>query len=275
MDLRQGLPEPTWGCAAAMRRCAAPFSENRMRLDQKVAVVTGGGRGIGLAISQALAREGAQVVIASQDEQTGAQAARQVPGARFIQTDVTRRDQVDRLVRDTLQAFGRIDILVNNAATHDAAPFTAESAELWQRMFEVNVLGTVFPSQAIVPVMAKQGGGRIVNMASKAGVVGEPGHAAYSASKGAVIALTRAMAIELAPDHITVNAICPGPVLTDMLRGVIPDAQARESLGKEAPLGRLGRPADIAGAVVLFASDESDWCTGQALSIDGGFSVLK
>lgn len=246
-----------------------------MKLDHKVAIVTGGGRGIGLAISQALAREGAQVVIASQDPEIGMQAARQVQGGRFIQTDVTRRDQVDSLVRDTLENFGRIDILVNNAAVHAAAPFSEEPAELWQRMFDVNVLGTVYPSQAVVPVMIRQGGGRIVHMASKAGVVGEPGHAAYSASKGAVIALTRAMAIELAPHHITVNAICPGPVLTDMLRGVFPNPRDRDALGKEAPLGRLGLPEDIAGAVVLFASDGSDWCTGQALSIDGGFSVLK
>ena len=112
-------------------------------------------------------------------------------------------------------------------------------------------------------------------MASKAGVVGEPGHAAYSASKGAVIALTRAMAVELAPHHITVNAVCPGPVLTDMLRSVFPDPAARDAVGNEAPLGRLGKPEDIVGAVLLFASDELDWCTGQALRVDGGFSVLK
>jgi NAD(P)-dependent dehydrogenase (short-subunit alcohol dehydrogenase family) len=114
-----------------------------------------------------------------------------------------------------------------------------------------------------------------VHIASKAGVVGEPGHAAYSASKGAIISLTRAMAVELAPYHITVNAVCPGPVLTDMLRGVFPDPAKRDELGKEAPLGRIGIPEDIVGAVLLFASDESGWCTGQALSVDGGFSVLK
>lgn len=245
-----------------------------MKLQDKVAIVTGGGRGIGLAISRSLAAEGARVMIAQRDAKTGQSTASEIHGL-FIQTDVSQSASVNHMVAQTLQAYGRVDILVNNAAVHDAAPFVEESEQLWQTMFSVNVMGTVYPSQAVVPILMRQGGGRIVQIASKAGVVGEPGHAAYSASKGAVIALTRAMAIELAPHHITVNAVCPGPVLTDMLMGVFPDPADRQALGNEAPLGRLGRPEDVAGVVSLLASQDADWITGQVWSVDGGFSVLK
>ncbi len=246
-----------------------------MRLENKIAVVTGASRGIGYSIAQGLAREGARVVIGARDSQRGQEATRKLPGALFVQTDVSNRDQAERLIQRAVEQYGRVDVLVNNAAVHGGAPFIQETPQLWQDMFNVNVLGTVFPSQAAVPLMMRQGGGRIVNIASKAGVVGEPGHAAYSASKGAIIALTRAMAVELAPHKITVNAVCPGPVLTDMLRGVMPNAEKREELGRDAPLGRIGIPEDIVGAVLLFASAEADWCTGQALSVDGGFSILK
>ena len=245
-----------------------------MKLVDRVAIVTGGNRGIGLAISQALAQEGARVVIACREADSGQRAAHDL-GGMFVQCDVSQHPQVESLAAQVMQRWSRVDILVNNAAVHAAAPFVEETPELWQEMYTVNVMGTVYPSQAVVPLMRRQGGGRIVHVASKAGVVGEPGHAAYSASKGAVIALTRAMAIELAPDHITVNAVAPGPVLTDMLRGVFPNPVDRQALGAEAPLGRLGRPEDVAGAVLLLASDDADWITGQVINVDGGFSVLK
>jgi NAD(P)-dependent dehydrogenase (short-subunit alcohol dehydrogenase family) len=142
-------------------------------------------------------------------------------------------------------------------------------------MYRVNVLGTVFPSQAVVRFMKDHGGGTIVHVASKAGVVGEPGHAAYSASKGAVISLTRAMAVELAPFDIRVNAVCPGPILTDMLLSNVPEQKGRDELAAAAPLGRIGRPQDVATAVLYLASSDSDWCTGQAINVDGGLSILK
>ncbi len=245
-----------------------------MKLKDKVAIVTGGGQGIGLAISRRLAAQGACVVIVQRNAEVGARAAGEL-GGTFIQADVSNRAEVERMLAEVLERYGRVDVLVNNAAVHAAAAFAEESAELWQRMFDVNVLGTVYPSQAVVPVMIRQGGGRIVHISSKAGVVGEPGHAAYSASKGAVIALTRAMAVELAPHHITVNSVAPGPVLTGMLEGVIPSQAEREQLGSEAPLGRLGAPEDIAGIAALLCSEDSDWITGQTFSVDGGFSVLK
>ncbi len=248
------------------------------RFQDAVVLVTGGSRGIGLAIAQRFAEEGARVVIAARNRVRGQQVAEQLQqqGARvdFIGADVTQRDQAEALIAQVIERFGCIDVLVNNAGAHEKAPFTDESEDLWQRMFRINVLGTVFPSQAAVRHMRARGRGSIVHVASKAGVVGEPGHAAYSAAKGAIIALTRAMAVELARDGIRVNAVCPGPVVTDMLLEAIPAEEQRRQLAAQAPLGRLGQPLDIAGAVLFLASDESAWCTGQALSIDGGLSLL-
>jgi NAD(P)-dependent dehydrogenase (short-subunit alcohol dehydrogenase family) len=249
------------------------------RFSDQIAIVTGGSRGIGLAISQGLAREGAGVVIASVDEVRGQAAVETIVGhggrAEFIATDVSQRAQAARLVERTLEQFGAIDVLVNNAAVHDSAPFWEESEELWDRMYRVNVLGTVLPSQLVVSHMKEKRGGAIVHVASKAGVVGEPGHTAYSASKGAIISLTRAMAVELAPYAIRVNAVCPGPVMTDMLLEAVPSEAGRQELAEVAPLGRVGRPEDIATAVLYLASSDTDWCTGQAFSIDGGLSILK
>jgi NAD(P)-dependent dehydrogenase (short-subunit alcohol dehydrogenase family) len=249
------------------------------RFSEKVVVVTGGSRGIGLAISQALAQEGGRVVIASVSEERGQAAVEKIASqgghAAFIATDVTQREEVARLVEKSLERFGHIHALVNNAAVHDSAPFWEESEALWERMFRVNVLGTVLPSQLVVRHMKDAGGGAIVHIASKAGVVGEPGHAAYSASKGAIIALTRAMAIELAPYAIRVNAVCPGPVTTDMLFEAVPAEKDRQALAEATPLGRIGHPRDIAAAVLYLASSDADLCTGQAISIDGGLSILK
>ncbi|MGQ9851219.1 MAG: SDR family NAD(P)-dependent oxidoreductase [Aggregatilineaceae bacterium] len=248
------------------------------RFQDKVVIVTGGSRGIGLAIVQRFADEGAQVVIAARDQTRGQQVAQalrqQGAPVDFIGVDVAQRDQAEALIAQVIERFGRLDVLVNNAGAHEKAPFADESEDLWQRMFRINVLGTVFPSQAAVRHMRAHEGGSIVHVASKAGVVGEPGRAAYSAAKGAVIALTRAMAVELARDGIRVNAVCPGPVVTDMLLEAVPTEEQRRQLAAQAPLGRLGQPLDIAGAVLFLASDESAWCTGQALSVDGGLSVL-
>jgi len=250
-----------------------------MRFADKVAIVTGGSRGIGRAIAQGLAREGARVVIASRTPSDGQAAVRQIEaqGGRvlYIEADVSRWADVERMVRKAEEAFGSIDILINNAGIHRGAPFIEEGEELWQELFRVNVMGVVLPTQAVVPGMIERGRGRIVIISSKAAIVGEPGHAAYSASKGAVLSLTRALAVELAPHHITVNAICPGPTMTSMTAASFSDPERRRPLEEAAPLGRIGQPEDIVGIALYFASDESDWCTGQALAVDGGLSVLK
>lgn len=179
------------------------------------------------------------------------------------------------MVAQVGERFDHIDILVNNAGIHDKDAFWKESEEVWQRLYKVNVMGTVLVSQTVVKRMKEEGGGSIIHISSKAAVVGEPGHVAYSASKGAVLSMTRSMAIGPAPFGILVNAVCPGPVKTDLLVENLPTAEEQQSLAAEIPLERLGRPEDIAGIVAYLASDESGWCTGQSFNIDGGMSVLK
>jgi len=247
-------------------------------LEGQVALVTGGSRGIGFAIANALHSVNATVVITARDAKQGGEAVSALDGGGertcFIQADVTDREQVSRLVSEVKTRYGAIDILVNNAGAHDMAPFCEETEELWIRMYRANVLCAVFTSQAAVPFMKKRKGGVIINTASKAGIVGEPGHAAYSAAKGALIAMTRALAMELAPYGIRVNSVCPGPVETDMLRTVIREPKARAELVESIPLGRLGVPNDIAGIVLALAGRGGNWITGQAICIDGGMSVL-
>ncbi len=250
-----------------------------MRLADRVAIVTGGSRGIGRAIAQGFAREGAKVVIASRTPSDGQAAVRQIEAqggrALYVQADVGCRADVERMVQRAEQAFSPIDVLINNAGILRSGPFAEEGEELWQELFRVNVMGVVLPTQAVVPGMIERGRGRIVIMSSKAAIVGEPGHAAYSASKGAILSLTRALAMELAPHHITVNAICPGPTMTSMTAAAFADPENKRPLEEAAPLGRIGRPEDIVGIALYFASDEADWCTGQALAVDGGLSILK
>ncbi|MEM3130956.1 MAG: SDR family oxidoreductase [Nitrososphaerota archaeon] len=250
------------------------------KLEGQVAIVTGGARGIGFAIASRFAQEGAKVVIIDINADLLKEAERKIKEETkgevlTFQGDVTSRERIKEIVDQVLEKFGKIDILVNNVGIHEGAPFWEETEESWLRQFKVNVLGVVIPSQIVVPHMMKRKKGKIIMMSSKAAVVGEPNHAAYSASKGAVLALTRAMAIELAPYNINVNAICPGPTYTDMLLKAIPDPKDREELRKFIPLGRFGDPKDIAGAALYLASSDSDWCTGQAISVDGGMSILK
>lgn len=249
-----------------------------MKLKDKVAIVTGGSRGIGFAIASKFAMEGAKVIIISLREEGLKSAVEKIRsmGGEVIgfQGDVTSRERINEIVSEVLKRFGVIDILVNNAGVHVGKPFWEEPLDFYEFTFRVNVLGTVIPSQAVVPHMIKRRKGKIINISSKAAIVGEPGHAAYSASKGAVLALTRAMAIELAPYNINVNAICPGPVETDMLLSGA-TKEGLEELRRNIPLGRIGKPMDIAGAALYLASEDSDWCTGQAIIVDGGMSILK
>jgi len=249
-----------------------------MKLKDKVAIVTGAARGIGFAIASRFAAEGAKVVIIDVLEESVKEAVKKIKdqgGEAFgFQGDVTSKERIEEIVSQVLKELGTIDVLVNNAGIYVGKAFWEEPLEFYERNFKVNVLGTVIPSQAVVPHMIKRRRGKIINISSKAAICGEPGHAAYSASKGAVLSLTRAMAIELAPYHINVNAICPGPTETAILFSSMTKDQLEE-LKKYIPLGRYGKPEDIAGAALYLASDDSDWCTGQAVSVDGGMSILK
>jgi len=249
-----------------------------MKLKDKVAIVTGASRGIGFAIASRFAAEGAKVVIIDILEEGAKEAVKKIKdqgGEAFgFQGDVTSKERIEEIVSQVLKELGTIGVLVNNAGIYVGKAFWEEPLEFYERQFKVNVLGTVIPSQAVVPHMIKRRKGKIINISSKAAICGEPGHAAYSASKGAVLSLTRAMAIELAPYNVNVNAICPGPTETAILFSSMTKDQLEE-LKKYIPLGRYGKPEDIAAAALYLASDDSAWCTGQAVSVDGGMSILK
>lgn len=248
-----------------------------MKLKDKVSIVTGAARGIGFAIASRFAAEGSKVVLVDLYEASVREAVNKIKaqgGEAFgFQGDVTSKERVAEIVSKILSELGTIDVLVNNAGIYVGKAFWEEPLEFYERTFKVNVLGTVIPSQAVVPHMMEKRKGKIINISSKAAICGEPGHAAYSASKGAVLSLTRAMAIELAPYRINVNAICPGPTETAILFSSMTKEQL-DALRKSIPLGRYGKPEDMAGAALYLASDDSDWCTGHALSVDGGMSIL-
>jgi NAD(P)-dependent dehydrogenase (short-subunit alcohol dehydrogenase family) len=238
-------------------------------------LVTGGGQGLGEAFCKGFVREGAHVVIIDINEQNGKEVERALgEKAVFMKTDVSSRSQVQATVDAVMERFGRIDVLVNNAGIHSGGQFWEETEEAWQRMFEVNIMGVVLISQIVVPIMIKQKKGKIINVSSKAAVVGEPNHAAYSASKGAVMSLTRAMAVELGKYNINVNMICPGTTLTPLGKAALEDPVTRKALESNIPLGRLGEPEDHIGSVLFLASEEADWCTGQMVIVDGGLSMI-
>lgn len=249
-----------------------------MKLKDKVSIVTGGARGIGFAIASKFAKEGAKVAIFDIDKVKAEDAVKkikeEVKEAEVItlQVDVSDVDSVRKGIEEVVKRFGKIDILVNNAAIYLGKPFHEEPLEYWEKQFKINVLGTVIPSQLVVPQMIRAGGGSIINISSKAAITGEPGHAAYSALKGAILSLTLAMAIDLAPYRIRVNAICPGPTETDLLYSATTE-EDRIRMAERAPLKRLAKPEDIAAAAMYLASDDSAYVTGQRLVVDGGMTI--
>jgi NAD(P)-dependent dehydrogenase (short-subunit alcohol dehydrogenase family) len=252
--------------------------EQIMRLDGKVAMVTGaGGRGLGRGIALSFVREGARVAIVGRTLSRLEDSARELEKAggetEVIMADVSKTDDAYMMVKRTVDRFGKIDILVNNAGIIVRKPFLETSAEEWDRIFATNVRGYFLCSQAAVREMVKQGKGKIIMISSELALTGVPNLSAYSSSKGAILSLTRAVAVELAPYHVTVNAILPGTVETDLNRDKFGDPEWRAEILKRFPLGRFGMPEDIAAAAVYLASDESDWMTGQYMVIDGGHTA--
>ncbi|TET16892.1 MAG: SDR family oxidoreductase [Dehalococcoidia bacterium] len=248
-----------------------------MKLDNKTAIVTGARRGIGRTIALALAKEGANVVVSDISQEDCQKVVTEIEGlgrkGLALKCDVTSRAEVEDMVRRTVAEFGKVDILVNNAGIISFKPFLELTDEDWDNTLNVNLKGQFLCARAVAKEMAKNKWGRIINIASiSSGGCGIafPLIAHYTASKGGVMALTEALALELTPQGINVNAICPGAIDTDMVK-VLKESGQLEQLLLRIPKGRLGQPEDIANLAVFLASDESDYISGAAIVIDGGW----
>lgn len=251
------------------------------RLAGKVAVITGAATGIGKQGALLFAEEGARVVVADIDENGGRQVVETITSsggkAIFVKTNVIDATQVEALMQAAVSAYGRIDILYNNAAVNLYGKLTDTSEEDWDRVMRVNVKSVFLCCRAAIPIMKKTGGGTIVNTASTAALVGLRNLAAYTASKGAVLQLTKNLALDYAAEHIRVNALCPGVTGTEMTMKMIATsadpAATRARYDSGRPLGRMAEPVEIARAAIFLASDESSFMTGAPLSVDGGYTA--
>lgn len=246
------------------------------RLKNKIAIVTGAGSGIGRACAVALAREGAQVVLVGRRKERLEETARAIGDTAFVlSADISEKNEVNRVVEQTVAHFGGLNVLLNNAGVLHVGTAEQITEEQWDETFNVNVRGLWLLSRAVLPAMRKAGGGSIINMASVLGINGARNRAAYAPSKGAVVLLTKCMAIDHGHEHIRVNAICPSFIETDLTAAVISKALDPKAVRAERvavhPMGRLGQPEDIAGLAVYLASDESSWVTGSVFPVDGGY----
>jgi NAD(P)-dependent dehydrogenase (short-subunit alcohol dehydrogenase family) len=252
-----------------------------MKLAGKIAIVTGGGSGIGKAIAELFAEEGAKVVVADWNNEAGEQTVSALSSAGcaalFCFTDVSKSRDVEALVRTTVDHYGKLDVLVNNAAVQILARLVETTEEVWERIQSVNLKGVFLGCKFAIPAMIRGGGGSIVNIASVLGFVGDPDLAAYCAAKGGVIALTKAAALTYGRQGVRVNCICPGDVETPLVNAYFdksPDpAKLRQEVSSKYALGRIASPKEIAELAVFLASDASSFITGSSVVADGGLTV--
>lgn len=251
--------------------------EKLFDLRDKVAIITGGSRGIGKATAELLSQHGAKIVIADILEEESASTANEIAKnggeAIAVKTDVSTKTDVDNLVNATINKFGKIDILINNAGIYRTAPTENLSEEEWERVLDINLKGYFLCAQAAGKEMIKQKYGRVVNISSVAGLGGFSNSAAYCASKAAIILLTKTLAIDWAKYNIRVNAICPGVIKTAMTDPLLKDTGFQEMIKGRVPLSREGTPEEIAAGVLFLVSDASSYMTGHAMVIDGGWTA--
>jgi gluconate 5-dehydrogenase len=250
-----------------------------MRFDGRVGVVTGGGSGIGRAIALRLASEGCAVAVVDMELDRAKQVAGEIEAAGgaalAVSADISSLTDTRRIATETDARFGRLDILINNAGIRPIAPFLELELSLWQRALDVMLTGPMLCSQAAIPLMLRQGKGKIVNIASVTGMLALTQRAAYAAAKAGLIGLTKALAFELSSKQIYVNAVAPGMTETPLNAPYFQDPAMAELLRRELPLGRWGQPGEIANVVAFLASDESDYVCGSTWAVDGGWTSGK
>ena len=250
----------------------------RFRLDGRVAVVTGGSRGFGRVMAEALASAGAEVVLSARDAEVAGKAAGEIKAATGkatlgVRADVTRQADVEEMVARTLDTFGRLDVLVNNAGINIRGPIEQLSEADWDLVVDTNLKGPWLCCRAAGEPMRRQKWGRVINVSSMLGEISLPGRSPYAASKGGLTLLTRTLALEWAKDGVNVNALCPGPFATEINTPLLNDPAASAAMTAKIPLGRWGDPAEIGPVTVFLASEASSFMTGATLFIDGGYTA--